>query len=132
MLLPEPAVAADDESEAEGSPAFAALVTVFLLVGSWLCMCRRRQLSPKVVDQGTQLKPRVVDQGTQTYDPPVKQARVTQTVEPPDVQAVEPPSMPRECFVAPRYGQKFHRDRSCHGLRSALEVQRLERCKLCG
>ena len=109
LLLPEPAAAADGESEADGSPVFAALLTFFILVGSWLCLCRRRQARPEVVDQGTQ------------------------TDEPPVSQAVEPPSLPRECvFVAPRYGQKFHYSRTCRGLNSGLEVRRLERCRLCG
>ena len=110
LLLPEPVAAADGGSEASGSPVCTALLLMFLIVvGSLQCVCWRGKARPVVVHQGTQ------------------------TDEPPVSLAVAPMSVPHKCvFVATRCGEKFHSSRTCRGLNSALEVRKLERCKICG
>ena len=109
LLLPEPVAAADGGSEASGSPVCAALLMFLIVVGSLQCVCWRGKARPVVVHQGTQ------------------------TDEPPVSLAVAPMSVPHKCvFVATRCGEKFHSSRTCRGLNSALEVRKLERCKICG
>ena len=109
LLLPEPVAAADGGSEASGSPVCAALLMFLIVAGSLQCVCWRGKARPVVVHQGTQ------------------------TDEPPVSLAVAPMSVPHKCvFVATRCGEKFHSSRTCRGLNSALEVRKLERCKICG